>query len=716
MKKTKLLPILLAMLLLLCLPTQALAARWEDFSDVQGHWAAEALQKAHTDGLVTGISDTELSPDTPITVAQMITILTRVLGATEKADTAALELPLDAWYTEAAALALKLGLISPQTGALDRPMPRQDALAMAAKAFALTPAEPQLSVLDAFSDAGSLSPENKNAMAALIESGLVQGFAGSLNANGSISRAEFITVLSRIAGSYLPASQLGSSSTGGVVLKGGGSLWSVSADKLWFDCTAEAVTLAGVQANALTLRGHKLTSFQADSQTTLKELIVAVGEGTLTLDTYPRVETLRLESCSSAVIGAGANNIEVTGSGLALTVSGSHDKVTVSGNGNTVTLSQGVRLAQLRITGSGNTVLQAEDTEKLTLGELTLSGRANKVSLKVSEGETALTVSGSENSLNLSSAFALSGELGGKLNNLSLHSDATISCRSAGDAGKLSLAAPKLGSLSVAGSYVSLLLKQGADAQAIELSGTGNLLTAEPGSTLKAVAVKGTGNTLTVNGNAGEIDVSGKNTVINGTGRASRITVNAYGTNITLSTDELVGNKEQISKEEVLELVTTGYKGNFTLEWAKQNDYEDYVKEAWVNARGHSSNTEYLIWINLSMQRVNIFKGSAGDWELIRESIVGSGAPKTPTPVGVWTTTYKLAAGWTTSSYTCKPVVGFRQGTGYAFHSRLYYPNSSKLKDPGIGYPISAGCIRMYDEDVQFIFNHIPNDTTVVVY
>ena len=140
------------------------------------------------------------------------------------------------------------------------------------------------------------------------------------------------------------------------------------------------------------------------------------------------------------------------------------------------------------------------------------------------------------------------------------------------------------------------------------------------------------------------------------------------------------------------------------------------MKEAWVNARGHSSNTEYLIWINLSMQRVNIFKGSAGDWELIRESIVGSGAPKTPTPVGVWTTTYKLAAGWTTSSYTCKPVVGFRQGTGYAFHSRLYYPNSSKLKDPGIGYPISAGCIRMYDEDVQFIFNHIPNDTTVVVY
>lgn len=716
MKKTNLLSTLLAILLLLSLPTQALAAQWEDFTDVQDHWAEEALKKAYTDGLVTGISDSELSPDTAITAAQMITILTRVLGATEKADPAVLELPPEAWYADSAALALKLGLIAPQTGALDRPMTRQDALSMTAKAFALTPAEPQLSVLDAFSDAGSLLPENKNAMAALIELGLVQGFAGSLNANGSISRAEFITVLSRIAGSYLSPAQLGSAAAGGVVLKGGGALWSVSADKLWFDCTAESVTLSNVQANALTLRGHRLTSFQGDSQTILKELVVAVGEGKLTLDASPRVDTLRLEACDSAAIGAGANNLEVTGSGIALTVSGSHDNLVITGSGNTITLSQGAALSRLCITGSGNTVLQAEDATKLTLGKLELSGSTNKLSLKISEGDTALAVSGSENTLDLSSAFALSGELGGKLNDLTLHSDVSISCRSTGDAGKLTLSAPELESLSATGSYVSLLLKKDADVKAVELGGTGNLLLAEPGSVLNRVAVTGADNSLTVNGNAGEIDISGKNATVNGTGRAARITVNAYGTNITLGADELIKNKDQISKEEVLKLVTTAYKGNFTLEWAQENDYEDYVKEAWVNARGHSSKTEYLIWINLSMQRVNIFKGSAGGWELIRESIVGSGAPNSPTPVGVWTTTYKQAAGWTTSSYTCKPVVGFRQGTGYAFHSRLYYPNSSKLKDPGIGYPISAGCIRMYDEDVQYIFDNIPNGTTVVVY
>jgi lipoprotein-anchoring transpeptidase ErfK/SrfK len=95
---------------------------------------------------------------------------------------------------------------------------------------------------------------------------------------------------------------------------------------------------------------------------------------------------------------------------------------------------------------------------------------------------------------------------------------------------------------------------------------------------------------------------------------------------------------------------------------------------------------------------------------------VASGAPSSRTPVGVYYTTYKLAGGWTTSTYTCRPVVGFKQGSGYAFHSRLYYPNSSRLTDASIGYPKSHGCIRMYDEDINYIYDYIPLNTTVVVH
>jgi len=168
---------------------------------------------------------------------------------------------------------------------------------------------------------------------------------------------------------------------------------------------------------------------------------------------------------------------------------------------------------------------------------------------------------------------------------------------------------------------------------------------------------------------------------------------------------------------QVLGKVTTGYKGDFTLEWANNNDLTEYEKEVWINAKGYASDSDYLIWVSIAYQRVNIFEGSEKNWELIRSSIVGTGAPGSGTATGVCKTTYKQKDGWTTSKYTVRPVVRFRQGTGYAFHSRLYYPkDTGRLIDARIGFPVSHGCIRMYDEDIWFIYDNIPDGTTVVIF
>jgi hypothetical protein len=172
----------------------------------------------------------------------------------------------------------------------------------------------------------------------------------------------------------------------------------------------------------------------------------------------------------------------------------------------------------------------------------------------------------------------------------------------------------------------------------------------------------------------------------------------------------------ELDAKRVSEKVTLGYKGDYTLDWAQKNDLDSYEKEVWINTKDYTSKSEYLLWVNLAYQRVNIFKNADGSWELIRTCIVGTGASGAGTPVGVWTTSYKQLDGWTTSTYTVRPVVRFRDSIGYAFHSRLYYPNSDELRDPGIGYPISHGCIRMYDNDIWFIYDNVPDGTTVVVY
>ncbi len=172
-----------------------------------------------------------------------------------------------------------------------------------------------------------------------------------------------------------------------------------------------------------------------------------------------------------------------------------------------------------------------------------------------------------------------------------------------------------------------------------------------------------------------------------------------------------------LNAEDVLRTVTSRYAGNYTLAWALKNDYKPEIKTAWVNLKGYKSNTKYLVWVNLTYQRVNIFEGSQGKWKLIRTCLCGSGTNATPTIRGVFTTSYKQSA-WNYGSYYCGPVVRFYGSSGYAFHSRLqYWPmNSNRYYDARIGFPISHGCLRMYNDDIWWMYNNIPNGTTVVVY
>ena len=166
----------------------------------------------------------------------------------------------------------------------------------------------------------------------------------------------------------------------------------------------------------------------------------------------------------------------------------------------------------------------------------------------------------------------------------------------------------------------------------------------------------------------------------------------------------------------ILKQVSSVYRGNYTTSYAANNDYSKTTKEVWINAKGYSSNTNYLVWINRAYQHVNVFTGSKGNWKLTKSFIVGTGAASTPTPVGVTTVSYKLKAGWTTGTYTVRPVVGFYPGTGYAFHSRLCYPGTDTEYDFSSGYPVSHGCVRMKHNDINWIYNNVPIGSTVVIY
>ena len=116
---------------------------------------------------------------------------------------------------------------------------------------------------------------------------------------------------------------------------------------------------------------------------------------------------------------------------------------------------------------------------------------------------------------------------------------------------------------------------------------------------------------------------------------------------------------------QALNTVSTKYTGNYTSSY--NIDYSAAIKQAFVNAKGYSSKTGYLVWTNPGDAEGEYLYRFKRRLKLLKTFRCATGARATPTPVGVTHVTYKQA-GWYTDSYICKPVVRFYPGTGYAFH------------------------------------------------
>lgn len=132
-------------------------------------------------------------------------------------------------------------------------------------------------------------------------------------------------------------------------------------------------------------------------------------------------------------------------------------------------------------------------------------------------------------------------------------------------------------------------------------------------------------------------------------------------------------------------------------------DYTTAVKEDFVNKKGYSSKTKYLLFISHYTQRVYLFKGSKGKWDLQKTYRCATGKSYTRTPVG----TYKIY------KKSKRTLAGSKYATYFcltnAFHAR---PAGSKT----MGKPASNGCIRMYNKDAIYIYKNMPKGTTVVSY
>jgi len=125
------------------------------------------------------------------------------------------------------------------------------------------------------------------------------------------------------------------------------------------------------------------------------------------------------------------------------------------------------------------------------------------------------------------------------------------------------------------------------------------------------------------------------------------------------------------------------------------------------------SPTDYLIWVDLKRQLINIFTRSENSWKLTKQIPCATGKNISPTIKGTFSInnnrgTWMPAGG----NAWVKNYVGFY--SSYFFHS-VKVKRDGSLYDNTLGTVASAGCIRMPLEDSEWFSKTIPVNTTVFI-
>ena len=151
--------------------------------------------------------------------------------------------------------------------------------------------------------------------------------------------------------------------------------------------------------------------------------------------------------------------------------------------------------------------------------------------------------------------------------------------------------------------------------------------------------------------------------------------------------------------------------------------YNLQTAEAFVNGKGYSSSTGYLIWVSTYTQHLYVFTGSKHHWKAVKHTGCATGRFEKPTPLGASAITYKVPWLWFNQEVGQGGYYGLRIRGG-AIHSWLYNIASSQAhggrklmwNSEHYGKPVSSGCVRVKLKVAKWLYDKIPLNTIVVVY
>lgn len=186
-------------------------ARGAEYSDVEGHWAQEAIERWSGSGVLKGYDDGRFGPNDPVSRGQLAEILYRLWGCGPREGHTFPDVAEGAWYHDGVVTMNACGVALNQGKNMfpDQDLTREEAFYMVARAFDIgydldvkeDPATEQVSKY--ISDGGEVEPAFWSRIATMLGYGYLHGSNGMLRPKDTVSRSEILTVIDNLFDLYI---------------------------------------------------------------------------------------------------------------------------------------------------------------------------------------------------------------------------------------------------------------------------------------------------------------------------------------------------------------------------------------------------------------------------------------------------------------------------------------------------------------------------------
>lgn len=352
MMRKKISALFLAVIMVVTLLPTAFAAE-NSYSDTQGHWGEDAIDRWSGYGVISGTGSGLFDPNAPLTRAQAAQIFANLLNLSATASVAQYtDVTVGSWYYDAIAKCVAAGILNGTDSNTMSPstyVSREELFVMFARALGI---QPQASAGVTFTDSASTASWAAGYVNALADMGVVGGSGdGTLAPKADIDRASVVALLDKAITAYGNTSGATVGSSSGIVL--------VVADNVTVMGSVESLVVAGGSAGisgstvgSISVVGESASVSVGGSAnvgqvsvTGANASVTVRGEATVSgvtiADTAQGAELTVSGDATVTAVDSAAQNVTISGDGTieAATVSG--DNTTVDTNGTDLTVSEG---------------------------------------------------------------------------------------------------------------------------------------------------------------------------------------------------------------------------------------------------------------------------------------------------------------------------------------------------------------------------------------